>query len=308
MISVLKLQLGSLYASQHTCLWNLAVATNAHQELDSSLTSPLRRPHAFTNLFHVIEHGLTEYKHVLTVKSEVPALDAIRLLTEHRYSQVPVVVRNQVAGLFSYRSFSLAVVNAFDSPGRDRADELSVWECIETPAYVQGTDEFHRLLTDLDCRDAVLIGSPSRCDGIITAMGVLRYLFEAASPFLHVAEIELSLRAIIEFKVGREELPSLASTCLTHYTPEKIPSVLAGMTFNDYVMIIGHGDHWDRFSPIFKGDRVRTRARLEQARDLRNDVFHLRRLSAKDHDSLDELRKWMLRLMNAAEAEENEWT
>lgn len=284
------------------------MAIDDRHESDASLNSQLRRPHAFTNLFQVIDHALTQYKDVVTVTPEMPAREAIRLLTEHRYSQVPVVDREQVAGLFSYRSFSLAVVNAFDLPGRHRADELSVWECIETPAYVQGTDEFHRLLADIDRRDAVLVGLPGRCDGIITAMGVLRYLFEAASPFLHVAEIELTLRAIIEFTIGREELPKVASTCLVHYAPEKMPSTLPDMTFNDYVMLIGHGDNWDRFSPVFKGDRVRTRARLEQARDLRNDVFHFRTLSSKDHDSLDELRKWMLRLRSSAEALDNGWT
>jgi CBS domain-containing protein len=278
------------------------VATNDSHDAYANPNSNLRHPHAFTNLFHVINHALTQYKDVVTVTPETPARDAIRLLTKHRYSQVPVVDRDHVAGLFSYRSFSLAVVDTFDLPGRHRADGMSVWECIETPAYVQGTDEFQRLLTDIDQRDVVLVGSPGRCEGIITAMGVLRYLFEAASPFLHVAEIELSLRSIIELSVGREDLHKLMSASLLHYTPEKMPSALTDMTFNDYVILIGHGDNWDRFSPVFKGDRNRTRARLEQARDLRNDVFHFRPLTTKDHDTLDDLRKWMLRLMRAEAA------
>jgi CBS domain-containing protein len=277
------------------------VADIDRQETDAS-KDPQRQPHAFTNLFHVIDHALTQYKRVITVNPEMQARDAIRLLTEHQYSQVPVVDRNKVTGLFSYRSFSLAVVNAFDVPGRHRADGLSVWECIETPAYVQATDEFQRLLTDVDRHDAVLVGTPRQCEGILTAMGVMRYLFEAASPFLHIAEIELSLRAIIELSISRDDLPKLVSNCLLHYKPEKMPTALPDMTFNDYIMLIGHGDNWDRFSSFFKGDPVRTRARLEQARDLRNCVFHFRSLTAKDHDSLDDLRKWMLRLMDAAEA------
>lgn len=266
---------------------------------EASLTAQLRQPHAFTNLFHVIDHALTQYKDVVTVTPEMPAREAIQLLTKHRYSQVPVVDRDHIAGLFSYRSFSLAVVEAFAVPGSHRADELSVWECVDTPAYVQGTDEFHRLMADLDHRDAVLVGSPHQCHGVITAMGVLRYLFEASSPFLHVAEIELSLRAIIQSAIAPEDLPQIASTCLTHYAAEKMPLELPDMTFKDYVMLIGHGDHWDRFNVVFKGDRARTRAKLEQARDLRNHVFHFRTLSAKDHESLDELRKWMLRLRSA---------
>lgn len=284
------------------------MTSNDPNDSDRATDAPARPPHAFTNLFKVIEHALTHYGNVVTVTPEMPAREAIRLLIEHRFSQVPVVDHNHIAGLFSYRSYSLAVVSAFDLPARNRADGLSVWECIETPAYVQETDEYHRLLTDIDNRDAVLVGSPSRCDGLITAMGVLRYLFEEASPFLHVAEIELSLRAIIGITVAPEDVPKLASACLPHYASDKVPSSLPDMTFNDYVMLISHGDNWKRFSPVFKGDRGRTRARLEQARDLRNDVFHCRKLKAKDHESLDDLRKWVLRLMSSAEVLENGWT
>ena len=49
------------------------------------------------------------------------------------------------------------------------------------------------------------------------------------------------------------------------------------MTFNDYVQIIGDGRSWDHFQKFMGGNRVRTRAKLEQLRDLRNVVFHFKR-------------------------------
>jgi CBS domain-containing protein len=257
--------------------------------------------HAFTNLASLISRALTQYKDVVTVSPDTPAREAIRLLTQHRFWQVPVVDRGQVAGLFSYRSFSLAVVNAYDLPGRHRADGLSVWECIETPAYVQDTDEFQRLFDELDRRDAVLVGSRGRCAGLLTAMGVLRYLFEAASPFLLVAEIELSLRALIELAVDPDELGLFASASLTHYKPENMPAKLEDMTFNDYVLLIGHGSNWERFNRIFHADRALTHAKLKQVRDLRNDIFHFRRgLADRERDTLTASRDWMLRLVTLA--------
>jgi acyl dehydratase len=82
-----------------------------------------------------------------------------------------------------------------------------------------------------------------------------------------------------------------------------LPTDLEHMTFNDYVQIIGDGRNWDHFQPIFKGDRVRTRAKLEQVRDLRNDVFHFRReITAEDYETLSALRDWMLLKATAAEA------
>lgn len=260
-----------------------------------------QRPHAFTNLFHVISQALTQYKDVVTVTPETPARAAVRLLYQHRFSQVPVVDRGQVAGLFSYRSFSLAVADAFDLPGRHRADGLSVWECIETPAYVQGTDECRRLFDELDGRDAVLVGSRGGCDGVITAMGVLRYLYQAASPFLLVAEIELSLRMLIKLAVEQDELELFAGTSLTHYKPESMPTTPEDMTFTDYLLLIGHGKNWPRFNRIFQADRDLTHAKLKQLRDLRNDVFHFRRgLADRDHEILTASRDWMLRLVTLA--------
>ena len=77
-------------------------------------------------------------------------------------------------------------------------------------------------------------------EGVITAMGVLRYLFEAASPFLLVAEIELSLRMLINLALEGDELGHFASTSLSHYKPESMPATLEDMTFNDYILLIGH--------------------------------------------------------------------
>lgn len=264
----------------------------------------------FTQLFRIIDQALTQYRNILTVTPDTPAREAIRLLHQHHFSQVPVVDRGQVAGLFSYRSFSLAVASIFDLPGRLRADGLSVWECLETPAYVQETDECQRLFDELDRRDAVLVGSRGRCEGIITAMGVLRFLFETASPFLLVAEIELSLRAVIELVVDRDELELFAKTSLKHYQPDSMPTKLEAMTFNDYVLLIGHSENWGRFDRIFQADRAITHARLKQVRDLRNDVFHFRRgLADRDRDTLAASRDWMHRLLTLAGGlEDGAWT
>lgn len=266
-----------------------------------------QRPHAFTNLLYVINQALTQYKDVVTVTRDTPARDAVRLLYKHSFSQVPVVDRGQVAGLFSYRSFSLAVADAFDLPGRHRADGLSVWECIETPAYVQCTDECRRLFDELDRRDVVLVGARGGCDGVVTAMGVLRYLYQAASPFLLIAEIELALRMLIKLAVEQDELELFVGTSLTQYTPESIPTTLEDMTFTDYLLLIGHGKNWPRFNRIFQADRDLTHAKLKQLRDLRNDVFHFRRaLADRDHEILTASRDWMLRLVAVAE-ELDQW-
>jgi hypothetical protein len=75
------------------------------------------------------------------------------------------------------------------------------------------------------------------------------------------------------------------------------------MTFNDYIQIVGDGRHWSHFETFFGGNRARTRAKLEQLRDLRNVIFHFRRdITVEEHQDLVAHRDWMLRNARAAEA------
>jgi hypothetical protein len=118
-----------------------------------------------------------------------------------------------------------------------------------------------------------------------------------------IAEIELSLRALIRLAVDQEELVACAKICLKNYSESDLPTDLEHMTFHDYVQIIGDGRNWNYFQPVFKGDRARTRAKLEQVGELRNDVFHFRReITTEDYETLSALRDWMLLKATAAEA------
>ena len=75
------------------------------------------------------------------------------------------------------------------------------------------------------------------------------------------------------------------------------------MTFNDYIQIVSHGRNWIYFHPVLGGDRGRTRARLEQIRDIRNVIFHFKRDIALDEfETLAAGRDWMLLKARAAQA------
>jgi hypothetical protein len=79
------------------------------------------------------------------------------------------------------------------------------------------------------------------------------------------------------------------------------------MTFNDYVQMIGDGRSWDHFQKFMGGNRVRTRAKLEQLRDLRNVVFHFKRgITVEEYETLAAGREWMLLKARATEARREE--
>lgn len=271
--------------------------------LDVSHADDVRR--SVTGMFHRLNSVLPADQQLISVLPETPVQEALDLLRNHGFSQLPVIVGQQVLGLFSYRSFSQAVIKLSQDARNQRFNplEMFVEDCIDRPTYARVTDEFRTWFDAIDKQDAVLVGDPNRLQGIVTAMDILRYLYGVASPFVLIAEIELSLRGLIRMAVDRDELIACAKACLKHYPEGKVPTDLEHMTFNDYVQIIGDGRNWDHFQPIFKGNRVRTRAKLERAGELRNDVFHFRReITVEVYEELSALRDWMLLKATAVEA------
>src|SRR5450759_4268793 len=104
-----------------------------------------------------------------------------------------------------------------------------------------------RVFDAMDRDNGVLIGSPDCLIGILTPMDFLRYLYQVASPFVMVSEIELALRALIRIAMTEQELVVAAQRCLTAiYGAEKIPSTLEDMTFDNYQSIVSHGDNWSK--------------------------------------------------------------
>ena len=104
-------------------------------------------------------------------------------------------------------------------------------------------------------------------------MDFLRYLYKVASPFVMVSRIELTLRALIRLAVNDAELGECAVRSLAQlYGAEKVPKTLEDMTFDNYRMIISHGENWSKFEPILGGTRPRTAAKLKQIGDFNETI------------------------------------
>lgn len=265
-------------------------------------------PQTVTELFHRLNSVIPDEQKLVSVPPEMPVADALELLNGQGFSQVPVVVGKEVLGLFSYRSFSQAVIahsQAATKNKRFEPLELVVEECMnDKPPYARVTDEFVDWFDDIDRSDSVLVGEPNHLQAIVTAMDILRYLYGVARPFVLISEAELALRALMQMAVDDESLADCAEECLKEvYSKGRIPTQLKDMTFNDYIQIIGDGRCWLYFKPLFGGSRARTRAKLEQLRDLRNVIFHFRReVTVDEYQILAANRDWMLRKVRVAEA------
>ena len=257
---------------------------------------------ALSTLFHRINRLLPEEQEIIRIPPGMRASEALKLMQERAYTQLPVVEGDEVLGVFSYRSFSLGVV--LMKSGREMPGDLPVEEFIETPAFALISDEFSELFDRLDKLDAVLIGSQERLQGIVTAMDVLLYLYKVASPFVLLAEIELALRALIECAVDETELVECISVSLSErYKQDDLPTCLQEMSFNDYVQLVVDTRNWPKFQWSFGGSRERVNARLAPVRELRNEIFHFRReITGEDHQNISDCRNWLLMRTRSVDA------
>lgn len=264
--------------------------------------APEPDPTSAMQLFHRVDRLIPEDQEILKIPPDMKASEALALMNQGTYSQLPVVEGGSVLGMFSYRSFALGVARMGSSAGK--AAELAVEEFIEKPAFARITDDFISIIECFNSTDAVLIGHEDRLQHIVTPIDVLLYLHSVANAFVLLEEIELSLRALIRMAVDDTTLKTCIHNSLGHlYQSDKLPNRLEDMTVHDVVQIVRDGRNWDYFCSFFGKSRERASARLQPLPDLRNDVFHFKReITMEDHQVLANLRDWFLMRIRAAEA------
>lgn len=273
--------------------------------LDGSLAR--RELDLASDLFHRINRIIPETQQLLTVSPTCPARDAVALLQANGYSQVPVVKSGGVLGVFSYRSFAKAAASpTLDELKREQIapGDLPVDDCMEQFEFARLTDDYARVFEAMERDNGILIGTPDRLIGILTPMDFLRYLDQVAAPFVLISEIELALRALIQVAVPGSALAEVADRALAHLRPNGSirPIRLEDMTFDNYQMLIAHGDSWPLFQPVFGGTRARVSAKLKAVGSIRNVVFHFKRpIGLADHQTLLEHRNWLLSKIRQSE-------
>src|SRR5947199_5609791 len=86
-----------------------------------------------TGLFHRLNSVLPTDQKIISVLPETPVQEALDLLNTYGFSQLPVMVGQQVLGLFSYRSFSQAVIKLSGNHKNQKfnAREMYVDDCLD---------------------------------------------------------------------------------------------------------------------------------------------------------------------------------
>lgn len=261
--------------------------------------------------FHTVNHLIPDNQVLHTISPDTLVIEALKIMRENHYSQIPVLAGNTVLGVFSYRSFAENFLKL--NTGKDKPDleQLKVREFVEKPLYVQVSDDIEPTLKSLSENDYLLVGQRERLLALITSQDLARYTYLFASILMLFREIELTVRKIIQASLDEKQFQDCAQKTLSGiYPADKLPKSVNEMTLSDYAQLIGDGRCYPHFARIF-GDgewhRKKTRSKLDEIRELRNDAFHFRRdLVTQDIENLFEHRDWLKNLAIAYEAETNE--
>jgi predicted transcriptional regulator len=262
-------------------------------------------PESLIASFHRVQSLIPIEQEIEAVPPEMRVSEALKLMQQNRYSQLPVVAGDAVLGVFSYRSFSSRAI-AKQRSARDPLGDLPVEEFLEEFEYVHPAEDWNRVLKYLDQDNAFFVGHRDGIEGMVTTIDMLEYFRAIANPFILIAEIEQSLKLIIQTCINGENLPeAIADSLSGAYKDSKRPTELNEMTFDNFVQIICNGKNWQYFEEMFgrqQQTRKRTENRLRQAGQWRNIVFHFRRrLQDWELETLTETREWLHRRGRAFE-------
>ena len=253
-----------------------------------------------TELFHRINRGIPENQNLFTFQPTCLVRDAIPQMVSKGFSQVPVLDNNEVLGVFSFRSFSKGVGNvSFEEWKTQKCapSELQVDNFLEQFEFARVTDEIDRVFDAMDHDNGILVGDHDQLVGILSPMDFLRYLYQVASPFVLVSEIELAIRALIRTVLTPDQIQAVAKRCLTkvYSGEENVPKTLEEMTFSNYQLMITHTDTWIEFVCLFGGTRARMGGKLREIAEIRNNVFHFKKeVTLEEHEKLADHRNWFL--------------
>jgi CBS domain-containing protein len=248
--------------------------------------------------FHEVGSVFPGEVNIVSVPPHTPVGEALQLMLEKRFSQLPVMENGEVLGVFSLWSLTQNLVLAPGIKVEALLKNMEVGELMEQLPKVTVKESIHSILSHLERHEAILVGSPHGLQAVATSTDVLRYFYNVARPYILLQEIELALRNLIALCAPEEKLKECIDRALAKsYEARKwaVPANLTEMSFEDYRTIITCSGNWPVFERLLGHNRELVSAKLERLREIRNDVFHFRDdISLLDHQHLATSRDWLL--------------
>lgn len=195
----------------------------------------------------------------ITVKPDDPIIKATTLMGVWDYSQLPVwSTPHQIKGVVSWKSIGASLVHG--------VTPVRVGECLEEAHVIDEEKPLEEAVVAVYEHDHVLVrGRERTIIGILTAADLALQFKQMAYPYGLIGEIENHLRNLVRGKFSDEEFRIASGREEAIDGPEKL-------TWGGFVRLLERPEGWAKLG--FDLDRVVFVRRLDELRDIRNDVMH----------------------------------
>ena len=209
--------------------------------------------------------------------------EAMTIMLAQNFSQLPVMDGEDVKGVVSWTSIgtrfaqniSGEYVSNFMNPHEELRLSASLFQAIQI------IREHNYVLTR---------AADGKLTGIVTASDIALEFEQISTPFLLLAEIENSLRLLIDTAQTTHPaltLDDIKAACGAEYLKKGF-SKISDLTFGNCVYVFRHQGCWEKLGLYLDQNTICTE--LEEVRKIRNEVMHF------DTDPLSDDR--LLRLRN----------
>lgn len=215
---------------------------------------------------------------VVSVSPNATFEEAITLMLLNDYSQLAVLTgKHNLRGAVTWKSIAQV---------RHSKPYASFSSAIVKVVEFRYDEPLIDVLPTLEIADFVFVRDENNVvAGIVTPADVVRTYGDLATPFLLVGELDQLLRQVIYRKFTLEEV---ASICESHTPP---PESFDDLTFGDYQRVLEKPDSWAKLGwPL---DRPTFVKRLDELRQLRNDIMHFNNPDPVPPDAVIKLRKFI---------------
>jgi len=234
---------------------------------------------------HFTVTSINTYCPLEWIDSNAPIKNAINLMLDKQYSQLPVFDNNDCIGSVTLESMLHVIANqAHKSNLTSSFLDWPVKRFVDsTTKYARSDDDLLEHAEIMANEGYILIGDHKNVKSILTNCDLVRFLKLKTEPFLLLREIETSLRYIIYKTLRTQKLESALQTIRTQNGLKA--TKLEELTLNDLRQIVTSS--WADLKKIFI-DKKETSKQLEKVRQLRNQILHFKGHLIASH--LHELR------------------
>jgi CBS domain-containing protein len=199
---------------------------------------------------------------VVSVKLSDSLETAVTQMRMGDFSQLPVMAgEREVKGAVTWKGIASRLAAGHPAG--------LVSDFMDPCAEVDAAASLFRVIGRVVEHDFVVVrGLERRITGIVTPIDLDQQFQQLTEPFLLLGKIENHVRRLIGDRFTCEELQA---GCDPNGAPRAIEEV-ADLTFGEYIRLLENRDRWTRLGVSF--DRVTVIKKLEDVREIRNDVMH----------------------------------